>query len=230
MPLQTYDSKDAVPEAQRATAIETKDGKFVSYSEPEPLGDKGQKALDDERTARRAAEKLAKDEKKRADDLELQRQANEAKVPADQLEKWKQERDQAVAAEQAKTAEAERKLKRVEVERQFRDIAILPEVNMYMERMDAEMTAIVTRNLSVSDAGKLCVVDAEGKPTTDDPKAHVLAFKKTRPYLFRGPGSDGSGSQSSNGEGGGSYDPVAAGKKAAEQQKAANQGSGLAFK
>lgn len=231
MSFELYDTKDAVPEAQRATAVETKDGKWAAPKVSAPLGDGGESALKAERDARKAAEKLARDEKKRADDLERQREADAANIPKDQLEKWRQERDDAVAAEQAKTAEVNRKLDRVTVERHFREIAMLPDVNMFMERLDEDNLAIVTRRLGLSAAGTLCVTDADGQPTTEDPKAHILAMKAKRPYLFRGPGSNGSGSEQSNGAGGGgTYDAVAAGKAAAAAQKQSAASNALAFK
>lgn len=81
--LKTFDTKDAIPAELQSGAIETKDGKFI-VDEPEDRT-AFDKALNDERAKREAAEKLVK---KQADDLkrrETERKAGENGVTAEKL-------------------------------------------------------------------------------------------------------------------------------------------------
>jgi hypothetical protein len=73
MPLKLYDTQDAVPEAQRANAIETKDGKFAVVEEDPQLADAGKRALDAERKRARDAEEARKAAEKERDDLKRTR-------------------------------------------------------------------------------------------------------------------------------------------------------------
>lgn len=230
MTLPAFDTIELVPEPFRPL-YEVRDGKAhpKATPAPAPLGDGGEAALKAEREARKAAEKAAKDEKKRADDLEAARQATAANIPTDQLAKWTKEREDAVAAEAAKTQAAEAKLRQFEIGRLFRELAVLPDVNVFMERLDEDNLAIMTRRLGMTKGGALCVLDADGEPTTEDPKAHILGIKAKRPYLFRGSGSDGSGSEPSVAGGTTGYDAVAEGKRMAAEQKKANEASKLAL-
>ncbi len=229
----TFDTADAIPADRKTGAVELKDGKWAVpkvAAAPDPtLGDAGKRALDTERAAREKAETDLKDAQRKLDDAIKAQEAAKANLPKDQLDQWKLERDNAVKAEQEKTAAAEKKLQQFEVERLFRVVAVLPEVNVFMERMDDDNLAWMTRSLGLTGTKQLCVLDAEGKPTTEDVNAHLLAKKKQRPYLFRGAGGSGSGSEASADAGGSAYDPVAAGKAAAAAQKQSREGNKLAF-
>jgi hypothetical protein len=67
MPIKLYDTRDAIPEAQRAAAIETKDGKFAAEEPTDPgLSDAGKRALDAERERANEAEKARKAAEKKA--------------------------------------------------------------------------------------------------------------------------------------------------------------------
>lgn len=227
MALPVFDKMEDVPEAFRGE-YEIRDGK--AHPKP-PVGDGGKAAIDAEREARKTAEKEAKDAKKALDDLKKENEARDANISADQLEKWKKEREDAVAAEQEKTRAAEAKLEAVEVERAVRALGADSTVNMYLERLDADIMPLVVKMFGRTKTGELAVKGADGALTTDDPKATLLGLKKKWPFLFRGDGSTGSGAEGSNGSDGGSgYDPVAAGKAAASAQKLSRENNALAFR
>lgn len=108
MALKLYDSKDAVPEALRESAIETKDGKFAVVEETEDSTTL-KASLEDERAKREAAEKLAR---KTADDLkklETKQKAEKAGISDEQLQQIRADARKEVEAELApKLADADR--------------------------------------------------------------------------------------------------------------------------
>src|SRR4051812_15285564 len=87
MPLKLYDTQDAVPEAQRANAIETKDGKFAVVEEDPQLADAGKRALDAERKRARDAEEARKAAEKERDDLKRTADAKAKGISEEELQK-----------------------------------------------------------------------------------------------------------------------------------------------
>src|SRR4051812_9902119 len=87
MALKFYDTRDAVPEAQREAAIETKDGKFAVEEVDPALGEAGRQALQRERTAREEADRLRKAAEKKAADLEREQQARAAGISEAELQR-----------------------------------------------------------------------------------------------------------------------------------------------
>jgi hypothetical protein len=110
VPVETFDTQDAVPEDLRDSAIETKDGKFLVLREDDTSGLKS--ALEKERQARKEADRIAKDTAKRLHDLELEAKAKEGGLTSEKLaeirkqvaaefEPWKTKAEQVTAENRA---------------------------------------------------------------------------------------------------------------------------------
>lgn len=234
MPLEFAATQDAVPEAQRAGAIEVKDGRWA-YEKPSALpsdlGATGQAAIDAMKQAVKDAKKEAADAKKRADDLETAQQARDKNIPAEALAAMKAAEEAARAPIIKRAEEAEARLQRLEMVRQVREAAALPDVGMMTERLDDDMMDVLLKQLAPTDAGGVAVKDRAGNVTTVALKDHLVSLKATKPFLFRGTGSSGGDSLPSNGDGHGSaYDPRAAGLAAAKAQTAGMNENLMAFK
>jgi hypothetical protein len=92
VPVQLFDSQDAIPEEHRAAALETKDGKFAAFIDTDVSGLKS--ALEKERTARKDAEKAANALAAAARDADLK-----DKGLLETKQKWDEEILKPIAAE-----------------------------------------------------------------------------------------------------------------------------------
>lgn len=229
MPIKLYDTKDAVPEALRAKAIETKDSKWAVEEVDPALGDAGRKALDDERTARKKAE----DDKKAAD-LELARLKQEAAardsgVTAEQLQKIRDEEAKArkpIEDENAALKAENRKLKHTD---RLKSLALKSGV---MEDRIEDAMLVLERRTDLDANGGIVVKKADGTASTESIDEFLgKTFKTEKPYFYAGSGAAGGGSHGSSGEGAGegAYDPVADGKARAAAQKKTGEQNKLAF-
>jgi len=236
MALKTFDKKEDVPEAQRAAAIETKDGKWVA--EDVELGDAGKRALD----AERLRAKKAEDEKKAADDraaaaererdeLKRQKNAEEKGVSKEALDKLREEDAKARKPLEDENAKLKADLRKVKVRDRARAMAV--KAGMIEERLDDDVMDAIEKRLDLASDGETLVVkDKSGAVTTTTPeKFFTEVYKAEKKYLYKGTGANGSGADGSEGGGGdtGTYDPVKAGKKLAEEQKKQSEAGKLAF-
>jgi hypothetical protein len=106
MPLKLYDTQDAVPEAQRANAIETKDGKFAVVEEDPQLADAGKRALDAERKRARDAEEARKAAEKERDDLKRARDAAAKGISEEELAEDPRRRSESTEADRGRARPA----------------------------------------------------------------------------------------------------------------------------
>lgn len=208
MPLKVFDSKDAVPEAQRADAVELKDGKWVISEDPAPeLGDAGKRALEaarGERDAAKAALRIAEAER---DALKREAEARRSGVSEAELQRIREAEEAArkPLAEKAEQLEAEnRKLKLTDRVR-----AAALKAGVMSDRIDDAMLSLEKRT-ELGDSGGIVVLDAAGKATTTTLEEFLSGdFKKAKPWLFAGTGASGGGSRGSEGGGGGEELPPA---------------------
>jgi hypothetical protein len=220
MPLKLYDTQDAVPEAQRANAIETKDGKFAVVEEDPQLADAGKRALDAERKRARDAEEARKAAEKERDDLKRTADAKAKGISEEELQKI---RDAEAAARKPIEDERDRlaaenlKLKRDDkVQKLYLDNGGMS------DRVEDAMDQLLKRT-ELGDADGIVFKDEKGQVTADDAETFFKKFRTAKPWLFKGSGASGSGAEGSNGSGGGGGGTSA--KEALEQKRQELQGA-----
>lgn len=230
MPMKLYDSKDAVPEAQRAAAVETKEGKFAVAEDPADLGEAGKKAIADERAARKAAEDKLKAAEKERDDLKLKADAAAKGITEAELQKIRDDEAKnrkPIEDENARIKAENRKLKLTDRVR-----AMGVKFGWMSDRVEKAMKDLEGRVDLTEDGNSIVVKDAAGNVTAEKIEDFLsTTYKKEAPFFYAGTGASGSGSNGS--EGGPAGDGVeaakAAGKAAAEQQKQGREQNKLAF-
>lgn len=233
MPLKTYDNKDSVPKEHQEKALETKDGKWV-VEEPvdtEALKAEGKRALDAERTRADNEEKERKRIAKELDDLKRAQQARESGVSEDALKKIKEDEEKARKPILDENEQLKAENKRLKLNEGVKSLWL--KNGGYEAREEDAMDALLKR-AELGDKGNIVLQKKDGtkivvtKP--EDATMFFEEFKKEKGWYFRGSDSNGSGSDASTENGGSGYDPVAAGKKAAEVQKKGAGDNALAFK
>lgn len=233
MPLKLYDTKDAVPEAQRAAAVELKDGKFAVSEDDPALGEAGKRALQTERDARKAAEDEKKKVEKERDELKLKAEAAAKGVTEAELKKIRDDEAlklKPIEDELAKAKAENRKLKLTD-----RVKAMLLAAGVMPDRITKAMKDLDGRVDLTEDGNSIVVKDAAGTLTTEKIEDFVkTTYKKEAPFFYAGSGAAGSGGEGSEGgsgdEGDGKAAAVAAGKAAAAEQKRDGTENKLAFK
>jgi Rad3-related DNA helicase len=226
VPIKTFDSLDAIPEAQRSAAIETKAGKFILE---EPVDTKTlESTLDKERQKAKDAETARKAAEKERDELKQAREAAEKGISAEELQKIKD----AEAAARKPIEEERDKLKaenrRLKLTDRARQLGL--DKGIMKERIAAAMK-ILDGRLDLADDGETIVVkDAAGKVTTESVTDFFeKTFKTEAPFVYQADTGSGSGA----GQGGGAasgYDPVAEGKRMAAAEKRTADEKSLALK
>ena len=229
MPMKLYDTKEAVPEAVRATAIETKDGKFAVDEVDPALGEAGKRALEEERAARKKEADARKAAEKERDDLKRAAEAREKGISDDELQKIRDKEAadrKPIEEERDRLKQENRKLK---LDDRARALAL--KAGVMPDRLDKAMKDLAGR-LDLTEGGDTIIVkDAKGGVTTETIEDFLSkTYKAEAPFFYAGPGGSGSGGDGSSGGGGGGYDAVAAGKAAAEEQKKGREQNSLAFK
>lgn len=205
MPTKTFDALDSVPEAQRATAIETKAGKFVVFEEDEALRETGRAALQRERDARQAEKTRADEAAAELERLRIAAKAAEGKVSDSALAELRAEFEKKAQTEKDRADAAEQRLRDREKERLIDSLLL---ANGAMSDRIAKARRDVEDRLALNDAGDaLVVTDGKGKVTAETPADFVKAHKKEASYYYAGTGAGGGGSSGSEGGGG---DPSAA--------------------
>lgn len=208
MTLKVYDTKEAVPEAVRANAIETADHKFVvDEVDPNAISAAAQSTIDRERELRKTEEKARK---KADDDLAELRRTSKAK------EKGLSEEDLAAirndVATTYKPVEEERdRLAAENLKLKLTDKvqALALQHGIMADRIEDAMVAVLEKRTALGDAGGVVFKDKEGKVTADDARTFFTKLKAERPWYFAGSGAAGSGARGSDG-GGDETQPAAA--------------------
>ncbi len=230
MPLKTVATKEEVPEAQRSSAIETKEGKFVYEEAPDPaLGDAGKEALRKEREKAKAEKERADALEKERDELALKAKAAEGKVSDTALASLRTEFEAKVKAEKDRADAAEKSARNVKKEKVFDAMAI--KAGAIPERLPKMKKDILDR-FELNEAGDdLILGDGKGGISTET-AADFLSktYKKESPFFYQGANGSGSGAEGDAGGSKATFDPVKAGKEAAAAEKKENSGRELAFK
>lgn len=227
MPLPTFKTQDEIPEAFRGE-YEEKEGEWrpkVAATDNTALTtalEKERQKAKDEKKARETAEK-------ERDDLKRAKEAADKGISAEELQKIKDAEALArkpIEEERDRLKAENRKLKLTD---RVRQIGL--DKGVMKDRINAGMKIYGDRFELADDGETIIVKDADGKVTT---QSAADFWEKTAraesAFLFEGPGGSGSGADQGGGGGGSGFDPVAAGKKAGEQQKKVNADTSLAFK
>jgi hypothetical protein len=199
MPLKLYDTRELVPEALRATAIETKDSKFAVEEVDPTLGEAGKRALEAERERADTAEKARKAAEKKAADLEREKEARAKGISEEELTKIREAEALArkpIEAERDAALVENRKLKLTD-----RVQALALKHGVMADRLDDAMLVIEKRT-DLGDAGGIVYKDKDGKVTADDAPTFFTKLKAEKGWFFAGSGASGSSATGSHGSGG----------------------------
>lgn len=226
MPIKLYDTKDAVPEAQREAALETKDGKFAVEEVDPALGEAGRKALEKERERANDEEKKRKALEKERDELKRAADARAGNISDEQLEKLRQEdadkrkaEIEPIVADRDRLTAENRKLKLTD---RVRVLALGSGV--MPDRIEDAMLALDKRTDLTESGDGIVVKDKDGKVTTEKIDDFLKkTFKAEKPWLYAGSGGAGSGTRGSNG--GGSDEPTPESKEREAERRQAIAGS-----
>jgi hypothetical protein len=181
MPIETFDSADAVPDEYRDTALPLADGKFAVFKEENTEGLKS--ALQKERQRAAEAERTAK---------ALAAKASEAELAAKGLLEHKQRWDAEILnpiKSRAEQLEAEvRQLKlTTPVKDALRAAGVIAPDDAYR---------LIADQFDLSDEGRPILRD---DPTADIGKWITGTLAKEKPYLFDAGGAGGGGARGSGG-------------------------------
>lgn len=197
MPLKTYDTKEAIPADQQATAVELKDGKWVVEEVDPTLGEKGQRALEEERTARKKEELQRKAAEKERDDLKRKQDALDKGISDEELQKIRNDEAAArkpIEDELAKTKSENRRLKLTD-----RVQALALKSGVMADRLEDAMLSLSQRT-DLTDADGIVVKDKAGNITTETIDVFLkTTFKAEKPWLYVGSGMGGGGAAGSEG-------------------------------
>lgn len=196
MPLKTYDTQDAVPEALRADAIETKDGKFVVVEEADTSDLAAAVAAEKEK--REAAEKLMRKTAGELQKLQTQRKAADAGMTEEKLKELREEAKAEYMAEiQPQLDEA------VKIKAQNRSLLLDADMKaralkagVLPEKVD-DFWALRGSEFDLTDDGKPMV---KGKPGIE-PDKHLTVLLKKNPEWVKGTQASGGGAQGTTGTG-----------------------------
>lgn len=188
MSLKLFDTKDAIPEAQRDAAIETKDGKWAVADVEDVSGLKS--ALERQKDEARKA-------KDRAKELEDKLKAKESGLSDEELAKRRAEIDEKVAPVQEKLDAAETELRKLRLDSRIK--SMLGEAGANPKRLDALLTLTLDR-FDLNESGSPIVKD---KPTEDLKKYIGEKIAAEYPELFLSKQKGSTRADGSNGTGGG---------------------------
>lgn len=230
MPMKLYDTKEAVPEADRAAAIETKDGKFAVAEEDDGLGEKGKRAVRKEREARDAEKARADAAERERDELKRAADAAEKGVTREALDKINKDAETKFKPIVDENATLKAELRKVRLEDRLE--ALFLKSGGKADRWPKAKKDLLSGRIDLTEDGKDFVVkDENGNVTSETIDSFLgVTYKKEAGFFYVGVNSSGSGAEESAGGGGSDFDPVKAGKAAAAQQKQSTADAGLAFK
>jgi hypothetical protein len=227
MPLKTYETRDEIPDAQRESAIERKDGKWiveeaVDTTKLSTALDKERQRAKDEKAAREAVER-------ERDELKAAKEATEKGVTREALDKINADAEKKFAPIVEENAALKAKLRKATLTDRLEARAL--KAGIMPDRVQKAIKDLDGRVDLTEDGEDFVVKDAKGNVTAE-PLDEFLAktYKAEAPFFYSGPGGSGSGAQGSDGGNGSGYDPAAAGKKAGERQKQVNADASLALK
>lgn len=222
MPIRTADTKEGLPEALRAGAIETKEGKWIADEvDPNAISPAAQAALDKEREKAKTETAARKAAEKERDELKQKQEAADKGISETELQKIKDAEALArkpIEEENARLKAENDTLKRVD---KVRAVAIAK--GILADRIDDAMALLDSRTV-LTDQGNVAVKAKDGTVTTESLDTFLeKTFKTEKPWLYAGPGGSGGGGEQGGGGGGDASEAArATGKAMGEAQKKAN--------
>lgn len=230
MDFPVFDTLEAVPDAFRELYDMEADGKWRTKPASVPDVTKLQTALDAQRTIAENEERSRKKAEKEISDLKRAADARAKGITEEQLAEIQAKEALArkpIEDELATTKAENRKLKLTD-----RVKALALASGVMPDRIGQAMKDLEGRVDLTEDGNSIVVKDVAGKVTAETINDFLSKTYKTEaPFFYVGSGTSGSGADGSDGGSGQSgYDPVAAGKAAAAEQKKSAGESALAFK
>lgn len=181
MPIQKYDTADAIPAELKDAAIETKDGTFVVLAEPDTAGLKS--ALDKERDAAKREAKARRDLEARLAALEEEKQASAAGLTADKLAEIRKQAEAKFAADLAERDTLRQEVRSLKLDSRVKSLLADADV----VNVDAAWKLLADQFDLTDDGAPIAKAD----PTTDL-KAYIAGkVKADYPFLFKGTQADG---------------------------------------
>lgn len=182
MPL--YESLDAVPEAQRDAALETKDGKFVVEEDFKDTVRKERDRAEREEKARKLADKRVKELADKIAEMEQEVTASKSGLSSEKLAEI---RTQAEAKFKADLEERDR------LRAEVRALKLDGTVKSLLAKADAvdveDAWKIVGGEFDLTEDGKPIL---KSDPTTDIEK-YVASLRTSKAHLFKGTQASGGG-------------------------------------
>jgi hypothetical protein len=182
MPVKTYESQDAIPEAQRESAIETKDGKFVVVEDEDVSGLKTVLA-DQKEKARKAAQKAKELEAKLAE-MEQEVTAGKIGLSSDKLAELRRQ------AEDKFKADLE---ERDRLKQELRTLRLDSSVKSLLAKAEAvdvdDAWSIIGSQFDLTEDGKPIL---KADPTADIEK-YIQSLRSSKGHLFKGSQASGGG-------------------------------------
>ena len=228
MPMPIFDTQEAVPEAFRAE-YEEREGKWHPKI---PDVAKLEKSIADEREKAETERKARNKAEGERDALKRAKDAKDKGITEEQLADIQSKEAAArkpIEEERDRLAAENRKLKLTD-----RVKALALAAGVMPDRITKAMKDLESRVDLTEDGNSIVVKDAAGKVTAETIEDFLgKTYKSEAPFFYAGtgaPGSGAEGSSSSSGAQNGSYDPVAAGKAAAKEQKKTAGDNALAFR
>lgn len=199
MTLKLFKTRDEVPEAQRAGAIELKDGQFAIEEAPDPaLGDAGARAIAAERTAREKAERERTEAQQELDRIRRENEARDKGVTEAQLQEIRDAEALArkpIVDENAVLKAENKKLKYTD---RLKQMAL--GAGIMTDRIDDAMLVLEQRT-QPGDAGGIVVLGKDGKATAETIENFLkVTFKTEKKFFYKGSGASGSGAEGSDGD------------------------------
>jgi hypothetical protein len=232
MATKLYPTQAEVPEAIRATAIETKEGKWAVEETDPALGEAGAKALKTERDARKAEKDRADAAERERDELKRTADAAEKGITKEALDKIRS--DEAAARKPLEDQIAALKATNRKLSLTDRLTAKLLAAGVMKDRVAKALKDIEGSRVDLTDDGADFVVkDAKGNVTSETLDDFLgKTYKAESPFFYEGTNASGSGAEGGDAAGtdGGKAAAVASGKAAAAEQKKSATENALAFK
>lgn len=183
MPLKAFDTRDAVPEAHRANAIETKDGKFVISEEEDTTGLKN--SLKAAREERATAERKAKELESRISTLEESIEAGKAGISGDKLTEIQRKAEEKFQPQLTELEERRKELRELRLDGAVKSLL------GKAKAVDVDAAfKVVGDQFDLTTDGKLIV---KADPTADVEKYITGTVVTKHGFLFKGTEADGGG-------------------------------------
>jgi hypothetical protein len=191
VPIQTYDTTDAIPEEHRDTALALADGKFAVVTDEDVSGLKANQAklLEEKKQADKDRRELAK----RLSDLEQQQKAAASGITSEQLAKLKADVELEYAPVREKAATLETQLRALKLDNAVQ--SQMAKAGVRGDRLGA-LWKLTGEAFDLTDDGQPYVKDA---PTQSIDQFIGGKLKADYPEFFSGTSANGGGAKGSTG-------------------------------